>query len=78
MNRGITGTILLRQCFGGWKESYVGPGAKAGGPNYVTNFGTIQDDETRLDETWFAPATFSDEREWENRFTKQEDPKNFV
>ncbi|MEV0895523.1 bifunctional proline dehydrogenase/L-glutamate gamma-semialdehyde dehydrogenase [Actinoplanes sp. NPDC049802] len=36
VNRGITGAIVQRQPFGGWKRSAVGPGAKAGGPNYLT------------------------------------------
>ncbi|MGH7331854.1 MAG: bifunctional proline dehydrogenase/L-glutamate gamma-semialdehyde dehydrogenase [Candidatus Rokuibacteriota bacterium] len=35
VNRHITGAIVRRQPFGGWKASSVGPGAKAGGPNYV-------------------------------------------
>ena len=35
VNRHITGAIVGRQPFGGWKASAVGPGAKAGGPNYV-------------------------------------------
>ncbi len=35
VNRPITGAIVGRQSFGGWKASSVGPGAKAGGPNYV-------------------------------------------
>jgi RHH-type proline utilization regulon transcriptional repressor/proline dehydrogenase/delta 1-pyrroline-5-carboxylate dehydrogenase len=35
VNRGITGAIVRRQPFGGWKRSAVGPGAKAGGPNYL-------------------------------------------
>jgi len=33
VNRGITGAIVRRQPFGGWKRSTVGPGFKAGGPN---------------------------------------------
>src|SRR6185503_13845833 len=32
VNRHITGAIVARQPFGGWKASVVGPGAKAGGP----------------------------------------------
>lgn len=40
VNRGITGAIVRRQPFGGWKRSVVGPGAKAGGPNYVSSLGT--------------------------------------
>lgn len=35
VNRPITGAIVRRQPFGGWKDSSFGPGAKAGGPNYV-------------------------------------------
>jgi RHH-type proline utilization regulon transcriptional repressor/proline dehydrogenase/delta 1-pyrroline-5-carboxylate dehydrogenase len=38
VNRHITGAIVQRQPFGGWKASSVGPGAKAGGPNYVLQF----------------------------------------
>ncbi|MDO5711209.1 MAG: aldehyde dehydrogenase family protein, partial [Micrococcales bacterium] len=40
INRHITGAIVRRQSFGGWKASVVGPGAKAGGPNYVAQLGT--------------------------------------
>ncbi|TSD58638.1 bifunctional proline dehydrogenase/L-glutamate gamma-semialdehyde dehydrogenase [Aeromicrobium piscarium] len=39
VNRGITGAIVRRQPFGGWKKSAVGPGAKAGGPNYLVALG---------------------------------------
>ena len=35
VNRGITGAIVNRQPFGGWKRSSVGPNAKAGGLNYI-------------------------------------------
>ena len=35
INRPITGAIVQRQPFGGWKRSVAGSGAKAGGPNYV-------------------------------------------
>ncbi len=37
VNRGITGAIVNRQPFGGWKRSSVGATAKAGGPNYLNN-----------------------------------------
>ncbi|MGF6822134.1 RHH-type proline utilization regulon transcriptional repressor/proline dehydrogenase/delta 1-pyrroline-5-carboxylate dehydrogenase [Microbacterium sp. ZKA21] len=40
VNRGITGAIVQRQPFGGWKRSSVGPGAKAGGPNHLIGLGT--------------------------------------
>ena len=39
VNRVITGAIIRRQPFGGWKRSSVGPGAKAGGPHYVSTLG---------------------------------------
>lgn len=38
LNRSITGAIVERQPFGGWKDSSLGPGAKAGGPNYLSQF----------------------------------------
>lgn len=40
VNRGITGAIVGRQPFGGWKRSSVGGGAKAGGPNYLVHLGS--------------------------------------
>lgn len=40
VNRHITGAVVQRQPFGGWKRSSIGPGAKAGGPNYVSQLGT--------------------------------------
>ena len=43
INRPITGAIVQRQPFGGWKRSSFGPGAKAGGPNYVAQFGVWTD-----------------------------------
>lgn len=45
VNRGITGAVVQRQPFGGWKNSVVGPGAKAGGPNYVAQLGSWADPE---------------------------------
>lgn len=39
VNRGITGAIVQRQPFGGWKKSAVGAGTKAGGPNYLAGLG---------------------------------------
>ncbi len=40
VNRGITGAIVQRQPFGGWKRSSVGAGTKAGGPNYLVGLGS--------------------------------------
>jgi RHH-type proline utilization regulon transcriptional repressor/proline dehydrogenase/delta 1-pyrroline-5-carboxylate dehydrogenase len=42
VNRGITGAIVRRQPFGGWKRSTVGASAKAGGPNYLMTLGSWQ------------------------------------
>ncbi|HEX2578113.1 MAG TPA: bifunctional proline dehydrogenase/L-glutamate gamma-semialdehyde dehydrogenase [Aquihabitans sp.] len=39
VNRTITGAIVGRQPFGGWKSSAVGATAKAGGPGYVMSLG---------------------------------------
>lgn len=80
INRGTTGAIVRRQCFGGWKDSVVGPGAKAGGPNYVQQFGRIGDDDAGIvkDEKWLAMATLSDEHEWEGRFSKDSDPSGLA
>lgn len=39
INRGTTGAIVRRQPFGGCKSSNFGQGAKAGGPNYIAQFG---------------------------------------
>ena len=35
VNRHITGAIVQRQPFGGWKRSSIGGAPKAGGPHYV-------------------------------------------
>jgi RHH-type transcriptional regulator, proline utilization regulon repressor / proline dehydrogenase / delta 1-pyrroline-5-carboxylate dehydrogenase len=43
LNRTITGAVVRRQPFGGWKASSFGPGAKAGGPNYVLQLCHVQD-----------------------------------
>ncbi len=47
VNRGITGAIVRRQPFGGWKRSSVGTSAKAGGPNYLLTLGAWRSVETR-------------------------------
>ncbi len=67
VNRHITGAIVQRQPFGGWKRSAVGPGAKAGGPAYVATLGTWADaaDVVVLDDdAWLARALDDDVRAW--------------
>jgi RHH-type proline utilization regulon transcriptional repressor/proline dehydrogenase/delta 1-pyrroline-5-carboxylate dehydrogenase len=44
VNRTTTGAIVRRQPFGGRKASCFGPGAKAGGPNYVGQFVDMADE----------------------------------
>ncbi|MGV3017369.1 bifunctional proline dehydrogenase/L-glutamate gamma-semialdehyde dehydrogenase [Rothia sp. 88186D007BW] len=53
INRGITGAIVQRQPFGGWKKSTVGSGAKAGGPNYLV---ALSDWETAESTATTAPS----------------------
>ena len=53
VNRGVTGAIVRRQPFGGWKRSSVGATSKAGGANYVNclrHWGKVRDVETSLAE----------------------------
>ncbi|MCB1000206.1 MAG: bifunctional proline dehydrogenase/L-glutamate gamma-semialdehyde dehydrogenase [Acidimicrobiales bacterium] len=55
VNRHITGAIVRRQPFGGWKRSSVGCGPKPGGPHHVSGFGRFvggTDDEASFRETW--------------------------
>ncbi len=65
INREITGAIVQRQPFGGWKRSSVGPGAKAGGPNYVAQLGTW---------TSTPGATDDYDQSWSAHFSRQHDP----
>ena len=44
INRPTTGAIVLRQPFGGMGKSSVGPGIKAGGPNYVVPLMQFKDE----------------------------------
>jgi RHH-type proline utilization regulon transcriptional repressor/proline dehydrogenase/delta 1-pyrroline-5-carboxylate dehydrogenase len=46
INRPTTGAIVLRQPFGGMGKSSVGPGIKAGGPNYVVPLMRFENVET--------------------------------
>lgn len=55
VNRGITGAIVQRQSFGGWKNSAIGTGAKAGGPNYVAQQGTWVDGELKPQNVSLTP-----------------------
>jgi RHH-type proline utilization regulon transcriptional repressor/proline dehydrogenase/delta 1-pyrroline-5-carboxylate dehydrogenase len=48
VNRGITGAIVERQPFGGFKRSSVGWGLKAGGRNYLLQFGRFTENSETL------------------------------
>ena len=75
INRGTTGAIVRRQPFGGWKKSSVGPGAKAGGPNYVARLGTWHPlDRGLSDSEWLEAARASDEAAWRAEFGVEHDP----
>ncbi|QNV39236.1 bifunctional proline dehydrogenase/L-glutamate gamma-semialdehyde dehydrogenase [Rothia amarae] len=54
VNRGITGAIVQRQPFGGWKKSTVGSGTKAGGPNYLT---ALTDWESKESQSTASPTS---------------------
>jgi RHH-type proline utilization regulon transcriptional repressor/proline dehydrogenase/delta 1-pyrroline-5-carboxylate dehydrogenase len=76
VNRHITGAIVQRQPFGGWKASTVGPGAKAGGPHYVAQIGRWQDapDVPQDDAGWLAWASRDDARVWADDLAVDHDP----
>lgn len=81
INRGTTGAIVERQPFGGCKASSFGPGAKAGGPNYVPQLMNLSEDLTVMlprssteRVSWIDTsllATFSDEEQslWDQSIT---------
>jgi RHH-type proline utilization regulon transcriptional repressor/proline dehydrogenase/delta 1-pyrroline-5-carboxylate dehydrogenase len=66
VNRAITGAIVQRQPFGGWKRSSIGPGAKAGGPNYVHSLCRFSDSG--------AAAAADYEKWWMDYFSREHDP----
>jgi RHH-type transcriptional regulator, proline utilization regulon repressor / proline dehydrogenase / delta 1-pyrroline-5-carboxylate dehydrogenase len=75
VNRHITGAIVRRQPFGGWKRSSIGPGAKAGGPDYLLQLGTWQDHDTgATDEPHGETGPSSDEYWWETYYSRSHDP----
>ena len=70
VNRHITGAIVERQPFGGWKRSSVGGGAKAGGPGYVAQFARINDPLTAVDP---STMTASFRSAWQRHFCAEHD-----
>jgi RHH-type proline utilization regulon transcriptional repressor/proline dehydrogenase/delta 1-pyrroline-5-carboxylate dehydrogenase len=81
VNRHITGAVVQRQPFGGWKASVVGPGAKAGGPSYVAQLGTWSDAPAVAaldDDGWLAWAQADDARVWRDELGTDRDPSGLA
>jgi RHH-type proline utilization regulon transcriptional repressor/proline dehydrogenase/delta 1-pyrroline-5-carboxylate dehydrogenase len=75
VNRGITGAIVKRQPFGGFKRSSVGLGLKAGGSSYLTQFGTWINPPA-INEisaaSFLKAAKASDETAWKELYAPKE------
>ncbi|MDF2550669.1 MAG: putA [Chlamydiales bacterium] len=59
INRTITGAIVRRQPFGGWKNSGFGRGSKAGGPNYLLQYLKVEECESNVTSSQKRCATLS-------------------
>ena len=68
VNRHITGAIVQRQPFGGWKRSSMGGAPKAGGPHYV--HAMLRPEPRSID---VDRAVDSYRRAWEQRFAIDHD-----
>ena len=73
VNRSITGAIVQRQPFGGWKRSAVGPGAKAGGPDYLLQLGTWSPNR-EVSEVDPSEVAASDKAWWDDHYGIERDP----
>ena len=71
VNRPITGAIVRRQPFGGWKRSSIGPGAKAGGFDYLLQLGTWRPVGGSAD---LAGHVADDDRWWAEHYGVEHDP----
>ena len=82
INRHITGAIVGRQPFGGWKRSSVGCGPKAGGPFYVEAFGTWSHsgagDELARPTTPVGVLEAEFQRVWDEYFAAEHDPSGLA
>lgn len=72
VNRPITGAIVQRQPFGGWKKSSIGAGGKPGGPAHLHSYGT-----------WTTPVVDGNvgdafAREWARTFAVAHDASGLV
>lgn len=79
VNRTITGAIVGRQPFGGWKRSAWGPTAKTGGPDYLVALsrwrdrapGGRENDYERVAPALMAPAEMAGLRVESNRLCRR-------
>ena len=91
INRGITGAIVRRQPFGGMKRSAFGGGIKAGGPNYVSCFVRMSENELpkaaeiislsefvtdEKDRNRLNYASESYRKAWQDEFSQEKDVSN--
>jgi RHH-type proline utilization regulon transcriptional repressor/proline dehydrogenase/delta 1-pyrroline-5-carboxylate dehydrogenase len=76
VNRHITGAIVARQPFGGWKRSSVGATAKAGGPNYVLSLGRWRRATGSPPSLGVARASFA--TAWQDLFGRELDVSGLV
>jgi RHH-type proline utilization regulon transcriptional repressor/proline dehydrogenase/delta 1-pyrroline-5-carboxylate dehydrogenase len=78
INRHITGAIVRRQPFGGWKRSSVGSGTKPGGPDHLHSYGTwtrtgkVSTPNGKDVSTERSIADY--QRTWSEYFTVEHDP----
>jgi RHH-type proline utilization regulon transcriptional repressor/proline dehydrogenase/delta 1-pyrroline-5-carboxylate dehydrogenase len=75
VNRGVTGAIVNRQPFGGFKRSSVGSGLKAGGSSYLTQFGTwsnLSATNKLTAAAFLKAAKVSDEIAWKEIYAPKE------
>ena len=78
VNRGITGAIVQRQPFGGWKRSAIGQTAKAGGPHYLLHLQDLADSPavpSRAEDpqAWLEAARASDREEIDGFFAPRDE-----
>ncbi|MCC9609626.1 bifunctional proline dehydrogenase/L-glutamate gamma-semialdehyde dehydrogenase [Blastopirellula sp. JC732] len=75
INRPTTGAIVQRQPFGGWKKSSIGPGSKAGGPNYVSLFARWSDASVDVPQ---AKVEQNYRLAWNEYFSQEHDPSHLT
>ena len=82
INRHITGAIVQRQPFGGWKRSSVGSGTKPGGPDHLHSYGawsrkgTVSSPKGREFNLERVIADY--QRAWNEYFSLEHDPTGLI